>query len=483
MYLTLINYCSMGVNGLWSEALLNASRSLRQNVVKGRIWGMDMDDQEADVFASPYKFRMYNSSSSSLDDIPGSLDTTPSNKNRGQGSRVRGLVANLERTSSCGSGGSGSGFSNHGSTTSEGDHFALASGWADDEGASASGSEASEAEGGLIGTITRKPLVQEPVTPPVELMQEIPTEVQVAGTDSEPSVQDLLTADPSLSCSWGARAWEDIDLKAGVTVKRIGIENDLEDAPMLKPTLTGTTFGRGSARGSRRTGVASNAKMAVKDIFTRPLPTPPKVTESPRSQSPERLTEGPSRNSHTTLEQCIQTENEQVLPVATRQLGQQTDEQPNPEAERLKEALSLVVVLRARLLEVEENLKDLESQKAGRLAIEHSTQAIQTECEDSTESGSVTEPKITHTEKNGEQEAILPSVTVRSAEESLDTTSGLDLEYAGLAGRREWGKFLKPGGDWDPLENGVTSYVLMVGVGVCAVVLSTLFKRLAGRRS
>lgn len=124
-------------------------------------------------------------------------------------------------------------------------------------------------------------------------------------------------------------------------------------------------------------------------------------------------------------------------------------------------------------MDVEESLKDLESQKAGILAIEHSSRAVQTECED----------KLVHTEKSGEQEATLPSVTVQSPAESLNAASDLDLEYAGLAGRREWGDLLKPVGDWDPLENGVTSYVLMVGVGVCAVVLSTLFKRLAGRRS
>ena len=36
----------MGVNNLWREALLNASRNLRQNVLKGRIWGFDESKEE-----------------------------------------------------------------------------------------------------------------------------------------------------------------------------------------------------------------------------------------------------------------------------------------------------------------------------------------------------------------------------------------------------------------------------------------------------
>lgn len=471
------NLSSMGINGLWREALLNASRNLRHNVLKGRIWGLDADDQEEDVFTSPLRYRGYNSSASSLDDIPGSLETTPSNKPRGHSTRVKGLVANLERSSSSGSGGSGSGFSNHGSATSEGDHYATMAAWADDEGASASGSDASEAEGELRGSVTGKLLVQEPITPPVEILQEIPAEVEVAGALAEPTVKDLLSSSTSPSTVWGARAWEELD--PGVTVKWIGAENEMEDAPLLKPTLTGTTFGRSSVRGSRRTGAnRDSAKTAIKDIFSRPLPTPPSQTASPRSGSPERGAGRSAVSLIVRLDNGVQTSNEAETKV-TSESSQQTDDEAPSEAERLKAALDLVESLRARLKAVEENLRTLEAEKARREAVEHAAQAIQTVSEEALAQESI-ESKCTMTTEADERQ-VPPTTALPSADESPDA-SGLDLEEVRAPGRFELDGLIKSGSDWDPLESGVTSYVLMVGVGVCAVVLSTLLKRLAGRR-
>ena len=46
----------------------------------------------------------------------------------------------------------------------------------------------------------------------------------------------------------------------------------------------------------------------------------------------------------------------------------------------------------------------------------------------------------------------------------------------------DWRNYMKKP-NWDPLDNGVPTYVLMVGVGVCVVVLSTLVKRFVGKRT
>ena len=142
----------MGVNNLWREALLNASRNLRQNVLKGRIWGFDEDD---DTNSTTTKFpytHVFSSSSSSLEDVSESQDITP-NKSSNRKGRVRGLVASLERTSS-------SGLSYHGSSTSEGE--AVVNAWADEEASFASGSEASEVEDRKARATINKRILPEP---------------------------------------------------------------------------------------------------------------------------------------------------------------------------------------------------------------------------------------------------------------------------------------------------------------------------------
>lgn len=97
----------MGVNQLWREALLAASRTLRKKVLKGRIWGfgspLGPDDPE---HGTPIE------SSSSKRRIPSTVDEEESDRSPPPSAgfrmgRVRGIVDSLERSgSSNGSGGS-----------------------------------------------------------------------------------------------------------------------------------------------------------------------------------------------------------------------------------------------------------------------------------------------------------------------------------------------------------------------------------------
>ncbi|OSX59123.1 hypothetical protein POSPLADRAFT_1152132 [Postia placenta MAD-698-R-SB12] len=63
---------SMGMNRKWREALLAASHELRQNVLKGRIWGPEVSPTPSPGSTSPlppapFSSSLYNSSSSSLE--------------------------------------------------------------------------------------------------------------------------------------------------------------------------------------------------------------------------------------------------------------------------------------------------------------------------------------------------------------------------------------------------------------------------------
>src|ERR1700728_3780953 len=57
----------MGMNKLWRTALLSASRSLRKNVLRGRIWGIGSpthndDDSENHIFGQPRDFEVDDTS-------------------------------------------------------------------------------------------------------------------------------------------------------------------------------------------------------------------------------------------------------------------------------------------------------------------------------------------------------------------------------------------------------------------------------------
>ncbi|KAH8118167.1 hypothetical protein DFH11DRAFT_882542 [Phellopilus nigrolimitatus] len=487
---------SMGINNLWREALLNASRNLRQNVLKGRIWGFDSDDAGESAPNSPYSKLLYNSSSSSIDDVFGSQEITPDNKGTNRKGRVRGLVASLERTSS-----SGSGLSNHGSSTSEGDLYSIPGAWADDEAAFASGSEASDVEDHKTRATTKRRIIREPVVPPMEIVHEVTVGTEAASPEAEPSVEELLTAS---SHNWGAKAWEDIDMNAGETVKHISPENTCEsqsaDAEYFAHPESSSRNGSGKGISSGTIGDA-NAKVHIKDIFSRPLPSRPLPTP-PKSGASSPTPSSPSKLAAVLLK-----------PVAKREQGVQVDSEPEShdpvqqnsgesgeEAENLKR---LVAFFTARLAEVEKKLDDLERREAEQERNTHQSQAVETDATPSslpsTESRSV-QAGCTELPENIAPILDSTSVQVKNTADLQGTPSPFTLasQPSGSpiidpddpcpepcetppARKREWRQVFTSV-EWDPLESGIPSYVLMVGVGVCAVVLSTLLKRLAGKK-
>src|SRR5258706_3902612 len=106
-------YCRMGINQLWREALLDASRILRKKVLQGRIWGFGHievpsdDDDYPPSPTKPHKSRRgqipttvdEDTESEAIDEQP--VSPLPGGYRRG---RVRSMIESLERSGSSASG-------------------------------------------------------------------------------------------------------------------------------------------------------------------------------------------------------------------------------------------------------------------------------------------------------------------------------------------------------------------------------------------
>lgn len=477
----------MGVNNLWREALLNASRNLRQNVLKGRIWGFDEDD---DTNSTTTKFpytHVFSSSSSSLEDVSESQDITP-NKSSNRKGRVRGLVASLERTSS-------SGLSYHGSSTSEGE--AVANAWADEEASFASGSEASEVEDRKARATIKKRILPEPPVdtspfsmPAVELLPEISGAGDTFNTNSEPTVEELLASSTdSLSRSWGANAWEDLNI--GETVKRIAPEQAaILESPVSPSPSSGNSSRVGSGKGSNKS--TSSSKRQIKDIFSRPLPSRPLPTPPmSASSSPGGLNLIPGIPLQI-VEKVDKVDVDESIRVNVNELVKNDSAKKKLEAEeneKLQTALSLLEIFRERLTEVEKRLEILERKDVEQVVLQdHNCQdtvkrnsvtesrSVQVECMGATKPSTIlVEAKSVQTnESSGPSKKPPSSIAENSINNNCDSLTP-------VSNKSEWRNYIP--NTWDPLEKGVPSYVLMVGVGVCAVVLTTLLKRIAGKKA
>ena len=567
---------------------MTASRTLRQNVVKGRIWGFDADngedEEEEDVFLSrshpqasqpPFVHTRHNNSSSSVSstssiDGPGSYESTPGKsafRRRGhqdRASRVRTMVERFEDSSS---------------GTSEDEHLS-----------------ADPQDQGIEKTERRI----SPITPLMEDMQEIPPEACVATfrsfgdhpqamhinaspllddlENNEKTVQEmLLTEGDRLSHSWGARAWEALDAasangKEGVqiTVKRalpsppsISSQSSADSSPfsmedgampgefgessIRSAAVLGRKSGR-AARGGTGSTSSSSLRLRAEDIFARPLPTPPSQRQSPALVDLEVA--GDSMHASWNRKEAERLG--LVLPTARRECSVQTDEaeeatvdenvgsdvdqqkemlrEIEAKQEKLQETLALVTEYRNRLQNAERRVAELEHLereiviKANSFKDVGIATVVQETKHDPSES--VHRPILldTHSQtihplfkensmQTDKEEKLDPPREKcdcllegdRRREESehsnvgdedrlleedqdLSSNEAAMRDWRDLEKWREWSSRAGAGAvrdwqNWDPLENGLSSYVLMVGVGVAAVVLRVLLRRLSGRRS
>ncbi|KAI0763316.1 hypothetical protein BD413DRAFT_211684 [Trametes elegans] len=272
---------ALGMNKKWRQALLAALRNLRQDVLKGRIWGADGSPTSSPSVESGsadqiFLNTLFNSSSSSIDssssistggddhpDGPGAV-LGRSKARRYRNGRVRGMIESFERSGS---------FSSEGGVEDGDTGLALDRAnlrrWA-------------RQEGQVTGQIV---MVDESPSPTRRRPLPIPPVFTGAssgplGDEEEPTMEALLATLAKEQPATGARAWEEMDLEPGVTVKRVPSNESEADLSVDRTLVSSKSISSlGSGRGSDGSSKGKPDRRVVTAIFT-PIPGDPSAAAS-----------------------------------------------------------------------------------------------------------------------------------------------------------------------------------------------------------
>ncbi|RPD54801.1 hypothetical protein L226DRAFT_263814 [Lentinus tigrinus ALCF2SS1-7] len=524
----------LGMNKKWRDALLTAARNLRQNVLKGRIWGADGSPatSPSPQSASPPKLFSnpdFNSSSSSIessasisaDEEDGQLGAAlgRSKARRYRSGRVRGMVESFERS---------------GSFSSEG-------GLEDGDGGPADERARLRRIARQETQLTGQRVVE---SPSPSRRRPLPVPPSPSGShhsrmtaDEEPSMETLLAQMESAQPVTGARAWEAMDLAAGVTVKRLPSGGDtpahLEAVP---ETIIGlkTITSLGSGRSSGSSTKSKGERRVVTAIFApagtdgaadalKPLDSTGGLEAFP---SPGLSPEKKSRPLPPTPGQAAGAEAD-FAPVPI------TDPVLEPDTLRIERFLeeeivatrALLDIFRARLEIVEQKVADMEVKEAIRereevvaklhasafapaleskvehtsVAVEVGVQSALTVVDVEIQSDAMPQPIPSDDLDASTSGALVPLIPSSEAKPpDASSTSALQSVTSEVVRRlhapasslfsssppsSEVGKrkdekkeAVQPVGVGD-----LPSYVLLVGLGMCAVVIQVVLRRVVGK--
>ena len=441
----LFSCLSLGVNTLWRSALLAAARSLRQNILYGRIWGNppadpEQEQEQAQVQGeSPFGTTLYASSSSSLDlpltgddpDVGSSRHTTQRQRN----GRVRGMVDKWERESA----GSRSSTRRSNGSCSRSDSE------------SDNGSELGEGE--MIAE-------QDVDVFPDDSMG------SVLAADDEPSIEDLLASELAPTVpkrGWGARAWEELD--SGTTVRRIELHDtvvqrhdisgsasaDLDNTPNFG---TLSKFGGGANNGSSRRVLGTNredprlARRTAADIFAV-LPD----TVSPPALVEAEVQAGVQAETKEEAEATIaETEAEAEAELKASELALEGE---------MRCTRTMLEEFRRRLVEVESRVSSMEAEEKQRAQVS---------------------PEIPATAKDTPDNAVdapLSNKTGLISETDPSPTDATDADESQSQDKDNADEHvIRHVVDLEPTTvSDLPSYLLLVGLGVCTVVFKVVLKR------
>ncbi|KAI0703843.1 hypothetical protein BC835DRAFT_1317854 [Cytidiella melzeri] len=439
-----------GIDPAWRDALLTASRNLRQNVIKGRIWGGDADLPESpspSLPSHPFSSALYNSSSSSIDLTD--EDEEGYRQRRRRRGRVHGMVQSFERSGS---------FSSESSMEPE-----------ESQGREERGSW-------LKGTNVDEAIILSPVSEPIPL--EFSSSVLPA--TEEPTVAALL-AESERSGTWGARAWEELDVAPGVTVKRVeespGRDLDIR-ADTVSRLQTMAAFGTARTAKSVRLPKGKQDRRVVTAIFTPPVDETLGHTETGASAATANEVKDVS-SEHSTPQRVAKTKEARSIA---------TERERALEAE-LAETRALVHAFRARLEEVERKVADLEVEIQRKETSHQKFLSL-----GALASGSGDDPDMfTDAEHDAAVSHISDTSTSTLLEVDDESIEGTRVQHhqpmsisasapressVQEAGARH------PDDDVDPSSvSELPHYVLLVGLGVCAVVLRVILGRANSRGS
>lgn len=411
----------MGVNKLWKEALLASSRNLRRNVLKGKIWGSPVEsDPDDDHFAN-----MSNSSTSSLEslhnatdgDSPGPHYLKPYRRHRN--GRVRGMVESFERSGSFSSDSSFSELAERNAFIAQYDANQHPIAQSPVEGPS------HFPELSAPSPIPLPPAAESPSRSPSKRpLPQIPVHPSLRELPTEePTVEELLEAEgEELGSSWGARAWEAFDQKPGITVKKL-----IQDIPRSNNTNPDMTTSSLSTIVESRSREGSSGRKPrderriVTAIFSPPAPSTSQV--SGLIQAPE-LTPSKSKREE-------ELENQ------------------------VKSTTLMLEEYRKRLEKVERRVSKMAE----------------------------VEVRLTQQIEKADQENKELQEKVREAERAARPQSDHSPRPRAALDRRASAavrkKVIK---NMDPQSiSALSQYVLLVGMGVCAVVFRVVLKKVVGK--
>lgn len=411
----------MGVNKLWKDALLTSSRNLRRNVLKGKIWAATSEgDPDDDLFADTS-----SSSTSSLESLHSAADGDISGPHlikpyrRYRNGRVRGMVESFERSGS---------FSSDSSFSELAERNAFIAQYASNQ-----------------EVVSQSP-VQAPSNP-LELPAPSPLPLPAPAADSpsrspskrplpqipvhpslrelpveELTVEELLEAQgEKMSSSWGARAWEEFDGKPGITVKKL-----IRDAPCLDDVNPDTTIS------GRPAIVESQSKEG---------------SDGMRSRDEKRIVTAIFSPSTTQVSDLVQ------VPESNPSKSKREEELEG----RVESTTLVLEEYKRRLEEVERKVSHMAEVEA-RL-----TQKIEKA-----------------NQENGELRERVREAERKTVQPQLDrpSKSHVTVDKRGsVAARRK--KVIE---NMDPQSiSALSQYVLLVGMGVCAVVFRVVLKKVIGK--
>lgn len=459
---------SLGVNTLWRSALLAAARNLRQNILYGRIWGNSPSDREQERERAqvqddtPFGTPLYASSSSSLD-LPLNDEDTGYSRHPTQRLRnghVRGMVDKWERESA----GSRSSTRRSNSSCSRSDSE------------SDNGSELGEGEVAPKKDVDL-PKALESVFPD-DGMGTVPT------ADDEPSIEDLLASESAPAASkrgsWGARAWEELD--SGTTMRRM----EPHDTVVQRHDISGST---GADVGSvPKFGTLSKHDGGANNCSSRRIRGTNK--EDPRLMrrtAADIFAAHPDAVSTLALVEAevqanIQAETEEEAVVTVAEAEGETELKASELAleSEIRDTHVMLEEFRRRLVDVESRVSAMEAEEKQRAHISPQQQkqlvgAIFAAAKD-------THDKAVEALLPGKTGVISendPSIAVEvSADADESKTRVHDHEASVCAD----GHVTRHVVDLEPTTlSDLPSYVLLVGLGVCAVVFRVVLKRVGCR--
>ncbi|CDO75105.1 hypothetical protein BN946_scf185010.g30 [Trametes cinnabarina] len=528
---------ALGMNKKWRHALLSALRNLRQNVLKGRIWGADGSptSSPSPEFESPVQLFSnadLNSSSSSLSSsISGgeeeALDGAGaalgrSKARRYRNGRVRGMVETFERS---------------GSFTSEGGLDDGDMGLPDRDRLRRWARQSEHVTG-------QSTLPDESPSPSRRRPLPVPPTMTGSSTgplvhEEEPSMEALLANLGNANPVIGARAWEEMDFEPGVTVKRLpSNESDANISADRTLISSKSASDLGSGRGSGGSNKGKSERRVVTAIFAPINPTAAHAPVSADQPQNGISSSGDVPESTPPIEEPNGTLPERPLPPLPDlpgALGDPTKQEASlavhnepSELERLLEAeiaetRALLDNFRARLEVVEQKVAELEAKEAQRemesasasaassrtrpelhASVEIGVQSESAVVDAEVQSDAVASPLHSSDSDPGSRHLANANVEVGNApsglENHLTTTSGLQgvipdvvrrlqssssalfsssaARTLGAVSRRDKDR---EDDDQTPSVSDLPSYVLLVGLGVCAVVLQVVLRKVVGR--